>query len=109
MIRFLWTGLVAILLVWFFLLVIWLFIPFANGYLIPDNYNAAFYPGGTSEVITRIVLYGLALLEWLAFVALLFLLNRFLYRNTFTVIENILRVAALCGSGILLLLALVAT
>jgi hypothetical protein len=107
-IRFLWVGLDAVLLVWFFLLVVWLLIPFFNGYLIPDDYNAAFYPVGTSDVITRIVLYGLGLLEWMAFVALLFLVNRLIFRNQFVAREKILMVGGLCGACILVLLALVA-
>ncbi len=107
-IGFLWIGANAALLVWFFLLVIWLLVPFVNGYLIPDDYDAVFHPGGTSEVVTRMVLYGLALLEWAAFVALLFLFNRLVSRNKFAVLENVLMVGGLCGAGILVLLAFVA-
>lgn len=106
--RFFWIGLDAVLLVRFFLLVIWLFIPFVNGYLIPDDYNAAFYPGDTSEFVTRIVLYGLAILEWAAFVALLFFVHRLAYRTKFAVLENILFVGGLSGAFILTILAFVA-
>lgn len=108
LIRFLWISLDAALLVWSFLSVIWLLIPFVNGYLIPNDYNAAYHPGGPSEVVTRIVLYGLALLEWAVLVALLFLVNRLVFRNKFTVLENVLVVGGLCGACILVLLAFVA-
>lgn len=107
-IRFVWIGVNAAIQVWLFLLIIWLLIPFVNGNLVPDDYNAAFYPGGTAEIVTRVVLYGVALVEWTAFVALLFLINRLLFRSKFAANKIVLLIGGICGVSILLLLAIFA-
>jgi len=108
-IRFLWIGLNALILVWFFLVVAWLLIPFVNGYLIPDHYNPAFNPNGISQVVTRFVLYGLAMLEWATLVAMVLLLNRLISKQKLVVLENVIKVGGLTGACILLLLAFMAT
>lgn len=101
------------LLIWYFLhtvvvLALLLFIllfmvPFVNGLAIPDEYNATFRQDVPSIMVTRIVIYGLAIIEWLIFLSFLFFLNIEVLGKNYP--KRFFKIAGIVGVSVLLFLA----
>lgn len=86
------------------LFILMICVAYLNFALLPTQYDVALNNTLSAEVITRSILYGLALVEWTTFIGLLSLLNRtILGKNTFDTIRRFLVITWIIGGGLLIL------
>lgn len=93
--------------------VTFILVPYANGLFIPDDYNASFKATNFADIVTRGVLYGMAIIEISGLALLLYFLNRLLFGifsapDPDKLARVIFFAQVICGSIIFILLAFVA-
>lgn len=108
---FCFVNVVVFAYVW--LCVVFFFIPLANLWFVPDEFYAAYHQASLSaQIVTRVILYGLGIVELLALLAVLGLINYGVlkllsFREAWQTAKLIFLIQSLIGGILLIVLAFI--